>query len=75
MAKGQGKTRNVQTQMGGAFTTRTVPMRVGDRKDYEVVTEIDLGQKKAPTPTQTAGTSTRPDRAGTKPFKYGKTST
>ena len=42
---------------------------------HPIHTHVDLGVKKTPTPTQTAGENYRTPRSGTKQFAYGKNST
>ena len=72
MSKRKGQA--VSTQMMG-FPAPAIDSvtKVGNK--YPVITHVPLGERRPPTPTQTAGSETRPSRAGTTQFKFGKNST
>ena len=65
----------VTSAMGGGFPRpkQATAMTIGG---HSVSLEVRMpGSKRVPTPTQTAGSETRPSRPGTKQFPYGKNST
>lgn len=66
----------VNTPMDNAFKG-TGSRGVGHCGSHPLVTKVSLGEKNSATmtPTQTGGAATRPDRAGTKAYPYGRNST
>lgn len=73
MAKRRGDA--VTSAMGGGFPRPkgATPMTIGG---HPVSLTVNMpGSTRMPTPTQTAGSATRPSRPGTKSFPYGKNST